>query len=624
MPESQSPPKQSPAPSASRSQSDSPTKAGPIGTAGFRGRVDHEEKAATSLTGRLTETRYYFRYLQPMSGLLALIILASLLSNILRLPVTFVPQQLTQHFGDKPYLWTFLGLTMTATLVAGLLSLWQGNSENRMAEHVARSLRIDIFARLECLSMLSVMSRGAGQFVQRITRDVDQIRDLFRMTLTSLLTQLIQVSVLLVVMLWIEPLLTVILVGLFAVIGPFVRRINGVVERLARKIQMLGEENIDQLVESVGGFREIQASARFDRFQRRFEQVTRETEATGVQAGQWAHIAGSLPTIAMSILVLVPYFLAVGRLNDVAELGRVITYASMLGQVLPVLTMMTRSSSLLARAAPALREVRRLLETPARFVPGPDATCQVTVPIRAIRFENVGMELAGRWVLRNLSFEIPGNEFTAIVGQSGCGKTTLFMMLLRLLEPTEGTIRINDTPLSSIPLEQLRSLLGFIPQNPFIFNQSLRENLLVTAPHEDAPDLLAKAVEVAQLDEMIRQRAAEGGLEASAGHMGAKLSGGERQRIALGRLIIQDPQIIVCDEYTANIDVKSAHLIQEAIQQRFRDRTRIVITHQLYSVRNANRILVLDAGRLAQAGSHEELVAQAGLYQDLCRLQMLT
>ena len=579
------------------------------------------------MLGRVAELRYFLRFLRSVKWLVVVIILSSIAANLLQLPVTFIPQELTRAFDDRTYLAQYIALATGAMILAGLLSLFQGYCSNRMGEHMARAMRLAIFAKLERLSMLSVMSRGAGQFVQRTVRDVEQIRDLFRMTLTALITQLIQVVVFVVAMVVMEPMLTLVLLVIFALVGPFIKRINLTVERLAGDIQALGERSIDQMVEAVSGFRDIQVSGRFDKFYNRYEDVVRETEQTCVRAGLWAHVAGSLPTVLASILVVVPYFYALNTLESVAGIGRFITYVALLAQAMPLFTQMTRATSLVARATPALRQVRMILDPPPdprRPVAAAVPQREVDLPVRSIRFEDVGIELGGRWVLRNMSFEIPGGQFTAIVGQSGSGKTTLFMLLARLLEPTEGTIWINDCPLNAIPLEQLRRLLGYIPQNPFIFNQTLRENLLIAVADGEAGDeSLAEAVHTSHLSEVIEGRATQGGLDASAGHMGSRLSGGEKQRIALGRLLIQDPQIIVCDEYTANIDVKTARVIDETIQDQFADRIRILITHELYTIRDADHIIVIDDGRAVQAGRHEELAGQEGLYRELWDVQAM-
>jgi len=193
---------------------------------------------------------------------------------------------------------------------------------------------------------------------------------------------------------------------------------------------------------------------------------------------------------------------------------------------------------------------------------------------------------------------------------------------LRLLDPTGGRILINDRLLEQIDEKQLKKLMGLIPQDPFIFNCSIRENLLMASADGLDDTLLDRAVDQAQLRELVESR--EGGLDFIAGHMGRNLSAGEKQRLALARLIVQDPEIIICDEYTANIDVKTAGLIHEVMRNEFSGRTRIIITHQLYTIKGADHIVVLDKGNIAQAGTHEELFAQRGVYKDLWELQKLT
>ncbi len=245
-----------------------------------------------------------------------------------------------------------------------------------------------------------------------------------------------------------------------------------------------------------------------------------------------------------------------------------------------------------------------------------------------VEFERVGFAYSpdAPPVLHDLTFTINAGSFTAIVGQSGSGKTTLFHLLLRLLDPTTGSIRLGGAPLHEVAVLELRRIVGFIPQAPFIFDSTIRDNLTLGATDaqgtaEDA--LLTEAVRLARLDELVEKRSAFGGLDAPVGPGGATLSGGERQRIALGRLFLRDPQVIVCDEYTANIDNATARLIRDALATRFAGRTRIVVTHQLYTVRGADQILVLDKGKILDRGTHEELLARPGLYREMWDLQRI-
>lgn len=168
--------------------------------------------------------------------------------------------------------------------------------------------------------------------------------------------------------------------------------------------------------------------------------------------------------------------------------------------------------------------------------------------------------------------------------------------MLRLLDPTNGRILINDQPLETIDERQLKRTMGVIPQDPFIFNCSIRENLLMASADGLDEKAIERAVELAQLHEFIQSR--EDGLNFVADHMGRNLSAGEKQRVALARLILQDPEIIICDEYTANIDVKIAGLIHEVMRTEFAGRTRIIITHRLYTIKGADRIIVLDRGQV--------------------------
>lgn len=614
-----------------------PGRMGPGGP-GSRGGMDGPEQPRGWRVS-WQEISYFFPYLKQARGVVAAIVISSILASLLVLPILDAPEQLTQNFSEKSFLWGYLIIATAATVLAGMFSLIEGYCSNLLGERIVSRIRQDVFARLEKLSMQAVISKGPGPLVQRLVRDVQMIQGLFATTLTTIVTQLLQGCLFAAFMFSKEPLLTAIVLVILSTLAPIVRILNRKVEKLSRRSQLLGEEIIDQMVEAVGGFRDIQASGRFDRFARRFNDVAEDSEQTAVRAGMWAHIAGTLFTLAGSILVVVPYFLAVGRLESSAEVGRMITYAMLLNRLLQPFNAIVRATSVVARTSPALREVRDTLEAgaPAPLTNGAPAGTRggmataappAVMPVGGaadgtVQFDHVGIMLGGRPILRDMTFEIPGGKFTAIVGQSGSGKTTLFHMLLRLLEPTSGVIRVNGVSLTEMPLPQLRKLVGFIPQNPFIFNLSLRENLLIAAADERPESAMREAVERAQLEELITGREQQGGLEALAGHMGARLSGGERQRIALARLFLQDPQIIVCDEYTANIDVKTAKLIQESIDRHFSDRTRIVITHQLYSIKNADRIVVLDAGRVVQTGIHDELINQPGLYRELCEVQGL-
>jgi ABC-type multidrug transport system fused ATPase/permease subunit len=492
-----------------------------------------------------------------------------------------------------------------------------------LGERVVFLIRKDAFDRLERLNMLSVFSRGPGEFVQQLDRDVYSIRELLEHTLTENLTDVTWGAVLLVAMFTLDPVLTAVALVVFLVLGLLIRFFNVYVQTYATRARELAESITGVLVECIGGFRDIQASGRFGHFAQRYQDQVGESVGINVRTRLFSELAGLIPSLGLSMIILSIYAIKLKRIDSLSQLGEIITYAGLLGQFFPAVLAVSQWSTSLAMTMPSLVGLRQILDQPDPSAGRTDLQ-PLAPPIRDITFDQVGFAIDGQPIVDGMSFTIPGGKFTAIVGQSGAGKTTVFHLLLRLLEPTSGRILINGRALGDLTLASVRQHVGFIPQRPFIFNTSLLDNLLLAAPASGLEQKqLDACIEFAQLHELVEKRRDQGGLEAVAGYLGNRLSGGEQQRIALGRLFLQSPQVIICDEYTANIDVKTEKLIHEAMRTLFRDRTRVVITHQLHTIRGADHIIVLERGRVVDAGSHEELLARPGTYRELWSVQQL-
>ncbi len=567
---------------------------------------------------------YYVPYLFRVRWVVLGVFVTTGLMAALSLPTSFLPMMLTEHFNDKPKLFAYLGFVLAAVLVGSVVRLAATYLGAWLGERVVFLIRKDSFDRLERLNMLSVFSRGPGEFVQQLDRDVFSIRELLEHTLTNTLVDIAQGVALLVAMLVLDPTLTVVALCIFLVLSFSIRYFNFYVQKYANQARDLSESITGSLIECIGGFRDILASGRFPIFAHRYEGQVAESCRVNVWTRVWGELAGLVPSMGLSLIILGIYVAGLRRIESVSQVGEIITFTALLSRFFPAVMAATGWTTSLAMTMPSLIGLRKVLDQPD---PSAGRTDLITLepPIRGITFEKVTFAIEGQPIVDGLNFSIPGGKFTAIVGQSGAGKTTVFHLLLRLLEPTEGRILINGHPLSDLTLASVRAQIGFIPQRPFIFNTTLRENLLLAAPESSlAPGQLQSAVEFSQLSELIDKRHDQGGLDANAGYLGNKLSGGEQQRIALGRLFLQSPQVIVCDEYTANIDVRTEKLIHEAMRTQFRDRTRVVITHQLHTIRGADHIIVLERGRVVDAGTHDELLARPGTYRDLWSVQQLT
>jgi ATP-binding cassette subfamily B protein len=585
------------------------------------GPPDDPGPPAEPLLGQVRLAASFLRYLRGVRGLAIVVLVITLLGSLTRLPLTFLPKVFTEHLEDLSYLWWYLAFVLVATVCGWVLSFLLTYCGELLGERVVRAVRHDVFSNLERLSMLSVYSRGPGEFVQQIDRDVLMVRSLIANTLLNSGIELALGLTTLVSMLVLDAPLTLALLAAFLVLMLVVRLINRQVEYYAGRARDLMLELLGRLVEYVGGFRDIVAAGRFRNFTAQFDALLARGQDLNVRTAVWGQLAGQVPATLVALGTLSVYALGLRRRPDIAEVGEIITYAALLSQLFPAMLAAARTTTDLAMAVPSLQSLRGLLDQPPE---DKQPVVDLDGPVRSIRFDHVALELGGRPVLRDLTFDIPPGKFVAIVGQSGAGKTTLFHLLLRLLEPNFGAVLLNDRPLTGYTLESLRRTIGFLPQNAFIFNQSLRENILLATPRAEVPEArMAEVIELAQLQPVVELRAAEGGLDAEAGYMGNRLSAGERQRLALARLLLRDPQVIVCDEYTANVDVKTARLIHEAIRTHFAGRTRIVITHELASVRGADHIVVVDQGHVVQQGTHEALSAVPGLYRDLLDVQSI-
>ncbi len=293
--------------------------------------------------------------------------------------------------------------------------------------------------------------------------------------------------------------------------------------------------------------------------------------------------------------------------------------AAYLGLVGPMQTVFT-AFTLWGGASAALSRIGAVLDT-ASTTPEPENQ-NVQLDTRApLVFQNVlfGYDTS-QVVLRDLSLEIQPGERVAFVGPSGAGKTTITQLLLRLYDPQAGTIRIGDIDLRSVPVATLRRYFGVVPQDPFIFNTTLRDNLRV-ARRDATDEQIRTACEQANAWEFIARL--PGGLDAKVGEGGSALSGGQRQRLAIARALLAEPACFIFDEATSALDTLSEELISRTLETSLGDRTAIFIAHRLATVKNCNRIFVLDAGTVVQSGSYDELVARAGLFQELVRGQQL-
>ena len=319
-------------------------------------------------------------------------------------------------------------------------------------------------------------------------------------------------------------------------------------------------------------------------------------------------------TLILSIMGIGGYMIVEGDITT----GDFLSFTLYLGFMIAPIVQMSNIGSQLTEAFAGLDRTEEIMN----MDPEDDGTIRnIQIPeIKGdVSFQNVSFayEEENR-VIKNVSFEAPSGSVTALVGTSGSGKSTIASLAASFLTPDDGAILIDGQDLSKVSLDSYRRQLGVVLQDDFLFEGTIRENILFPKPDASENELL-EAVKAAHVDEFSERF--EKGLDTTIGERGVKLSGGQKQRIAIARAILADPRVLILDEATSNLDTESESYIQESLARLMKGRTSFVIAHRLSTIRQANQILVIENGQIAEQGTHDELIEKKGRYYDLYTYQ---
>jgi ATP-binding cassette subfamily B protein len=506
-------------------------------------------------------------------------------------------------------IWIFESITEYVAVVT-----WRN-----LAQTVEHEARMDTYRHVQDLEMAYFEDRTSGGMMAVLNDDVNQLERFLDLGPHKLIATGANVVFVGIVFFVVSPLL-----ALFAFL-PIPIIVAGSLwyqtrlESKYAKVRAAAGAISDTLTNAIGGMATIKA----------FSGEAREAELVGSESQSYADanrvaIKSSTafnPLIRMAVLSGFAMTLLVGgrmALRGQMEIGVFSMLVYMTQRLLWPLTALGEIFDLYQRAMASCRRIFGLLQTEPTIHPGAGA---LALPVRGhVAFDDVRFSYidGGPEVLKGLSIDVPPGETHAIVGATGSGKSTVVKLLLRLYEPSAGTISVDEVPIQDLTFESLRRSTGFVAQDVFLFHGTIRDNL--TYGRLDATDEeVRQAAELAEAATFIE--GLSNGYDTLVGERGHKLSGGQRQRLTLARAILRDPAILILDEATSAVDNETEAAIQRSMDKVSVGRTTIVIAHRLSTVRHAHRIHVMEAGRVVEAGTHEELVARSGLYAALWRVQ---
>jgi len=493
-----------------------------------------------------------------------------------------------------------------------------------IAQHITYDMRNKMYAHLQKMSQRFFTSNNQGDIITRMTSDISGVQQIITNTLTSILSNSITLIVAMIVMFrqnWILAIVGILVVPLFAIPT---RSAGKTRWSITKESQACSDEINGILNEtmSVSGQLLVKLFGMEQTEYEKYEKVNHKMIKLNIRegmAGRWFRVALTTFSSIGPMLIYLAGGILMMRFDSSLTVGDITVLVALLGKMYGPVNQLLNIQVDWIRSMAMFTRIFEYFDMPVEIENAPDAITPDKAPEGEVEFRNVGFYYdKERQILEDINFRLDSGKCIAVVGPSGSGKSTLVNLIPRLYDVTAGTVLFDGTDVRKLDLAYLRKHIGIVSQETYLFNGTIRENLLYAKPDATEQELI-EACKQANIYEFIEKQ--ETGLDTVVGNRGLKLSGGEKQRISIARVLLKDPALMIFDEATSALDSISEQKIQDAIEPLISSRTSILIAHRLSTILAADEILVIKDGVISERGTHSELVNKGGVYSELYRTQ---
>lgn len=579
----------------------------------------------------MSSVREYLKFVRPYSKMIAVTIgigifkfgIPLFLPLILKYVVDdLLLADIANEIKIERLMWIMTGSFLVFIVLRGPIEYYRQYFAQLLSNQVLYDIRKKLFDHMQKLSLRYYHNHKVGEIISRVINDVEQTRAFVLTGLMNVWLDLVTLVIAVTIMMFIDVKLTLVAIAIFPLYGVAVKYFYARLRSLTKERSQALAELQGHLHERVQGISVVRSFVQEEAEQRRFDKrndnfLTRSINHTRWNANTFAVVNTLTDVAPLLVIWYAGYHVIAGTMT----IGTMVAFYGYLERLYSPLRRLVNSSTTLTQSIASIDRVVEFMNEPYELRDAPGAKQLKTVE-GSIQFENVSFRFdeQGEWVLENLSLDIRAGQTVALVGMSGGGKSSLVSLIPRFYDVQQGRITVDGNDVRDVTMDSLRSQIGMVLQDTFLFSGTVLENIRMGKAEATMEEVIesAKAAHAHGFIEDLPY-----GYDTEIGEKGVKLSGGQRQRLALARVFLKNPRIIVLDEATSALDLESEHLVQQALERLVKDRTTIVVAHRLSTITHADQIVLIENGEIREKGTHHELMAQKGDYYRLYNVQHL-